>query len=93
MNERNVCLFERYYRLHVSIFSLTALRYFTLNENIIQTCLNRTCAHLIASVQDAIIHVLILLLDIVLRVHFWPKASIVLCRKLHVYEGGYFVVD
>ena len=35
------------------------------------------CAHLIASVQDAIVHILILLLDIVLRLHFWPKVSIV----------------
>jgi hypothetical protein len=78
MNDRNVCLFERYCRLHVSIFSLTALRYFTLDENIIQTCLNRTCTHLIASVQDHDVHIPILLLDIVLRQHFWPKVSIVL---------------
>ena len=37
-----------------------------------------TCAHLIASVQDAVVHILVLLLDIVLRLHFWPKVSIVL---------------
>jgi len=52
------------------------LRYFTLSENIIQACLNRTCARLTARVQDAIVHILILLLDFVLRLHFCPKVII-----------------
>lgn len=65
MFERNVCLLELYYRLHVSIFSLTYfLGYIKLSENIVQTYLNRTCAYLIVSVQDAVIHIRILLLDI-----------------------------
>jgi hypothetical protein len=54
------------------------LRHFTLIENIIQTCPNHTCVRLMAGVQDAIVHILILLLGIVLRLHFRPKVSIVL---------------